>query len=75
MLNDIIDKKIFALFQHVKYEFNEEDDCDVLLYLEMRDFAEMNDGLLFQFDRNDYIVIHSTDGEFFIAEVDYSILD
>ena len=41
----------------------------------MRDFAEMNDGLLFQFDHNDYIVIHSTDGEFFIAEVDYSIFD
>jgi len=73
MIDDLIDKKIFALLDYVGYEFDEEDENDVLMYFEMRDFAEKNDGLLFHYNDDDYIIIHFTDGDFLIAQVDYNI--
>ena len=56
--NDLIDKKIQALFEAHNDSIDETKDEDILLYSELRHFAEEHGGLLYFFNDKTYLIIN-----------------
>lgn len=66
--NDIIDKKIVALLDYIGESLDETIYDDLVLYSELRDFAEKNGGLLFNIYDETYLIIN------FIGEDGFHII-
>lgn len=72
--NDLIDKKIEVILNQKGKYIDETREEDMILYLELRDFAEKHKGLLYQFNNEFYLVINFIDtSEFLIIPVEYKI--
>lgn len=72
--NDIIDQKIQALFEAHNDYIDATKDEDMLLYYELRDFAEKHGGLLYFFDNKTYLIINFIgEGEFLFIPAEYSL--
>ena len=68
LVNDKIDKKIHALTTLEGVVLDEEEGEDLFTYIEMRDFAEENGGILYFIGNKYYLVLD------IIGEKDYLII-
>lgn len=68
-INDIIDKKIEALLDFVGQSIDEGEADDLLLYSELRSFAEKNGGLLYHIFDESYLILN------FIGEDGFHIIE
>ncbi|HHV46066.1 MAG TPA: hypothetical protein GXX53_04045 [Tissierellia bacterium] len=66
--NDIIDRKIVALLDYIGESLDETINDDLVLYSEIRDFAEKNGGLLYNIYDETYLIIN------FIGEDGFHII-
>ncbi|GFN37093.1 hypothetical protein [Tepidimicrobium xylanilyticum] len=72
--NDIIDQKIHALLEAHNDFLDETKDEDMLLYFELRDFAEKHGGLLYFFENETYLIINFIgEEEFLLIPAEYSL--
>jgi len=66
--NDVIDRKIEALLEYIGESLDETVYDDLVLYNEMRNFAEKNGGLLYNIYNETYLIIN------FIGEDGFHII-
>lgn len=68
-VNDIIDKKIEALLDFIGQPIDEKEIDDLILYSELRSFAEENGGLLYNIYDESYLILN------FIGEEGFHIIE
>ncbi|SHD76671.1 hypothetical protein [Schnuerera ultunensis] len=72
--NDLIDKKIQALLEAHNDSIDETKEEDILLYSELRHFAEEHEGLLYFFDDETYLIINFIgEDDFLVIPVEYNL--
>ena len=64
--NDLIDTKIEALLAQKGDCIDETKEEDLILYYEMRDFAEKHGGLLFNWGNETYLIINFMESKDFL---------
>lgn len=67
-INDIIDKKIEALLDFIGESIDETEANDMMLYNEIREFAEENGGLLYNIFNESYLILN------FVGEEKFHII-
>ena len=73
-IHDVIDEKIHALTTMKGVVLDETDGQDLFTHMEMRDFAEDHDGLLFFIEDEHYLILEIIgERDFLIIPVDYSL--